>query len=177
LEPDKRIAAELPPKQTYREFVQTYEESERREKKQRFQDKIRISKMIEKIKSKVVADDLSRRDIIMSCRTSTREARDNGLVPILLFRSPAVDVLVRHCVHRPSECRATEAQEIADNTSGYLETIDQSQWISFACMLEIEPFEIKLKQYCQEKYQDFDSFICQLCRPNFFQNSFKRMIL
>jgi hypothetical protein len=32
LEPDKRIAAELPPKQTYREFVQTYEESERREK-------------------------------------------------------------------------------------------------------------------------------------------------
>jgi hypothetical protein len=133
--------------------------------------------MIEKIKSKVVADDLSRRDIIMSCRTSTREARDNGLVPILLFRSPAVDVLVRHCVHRPSECRATEAQEIADITSGYLETIDQSQWISFACMLEIEPFEIKLKQYCQEKYQDFDSFICQLCRPNFFQNSFKRMIL
>jgi hypothetical protein len=146
-------------------------------KKQRFQDKIRISKMIEKIKSKVVADDLSRRDIIMSCRTSTREARDNGLVPILLFRSPAVDVLVRHCVHRPSECRATEAQEIADITSGYLETIDQSQWISFACMLEMEPFEIKLKQYCQQKYQDFDSFMRQPCRLNFFQNSFQRMIL
>jgi hypothetical protein len=78
-------------------------------------------------------------------------------------------------IGQASECRATEAQEIfADNTSDYLETIEQSQCISFAFLSEMEPFEIKLKQYCQEKYQDFDtSFMCQPCRPNFFQNSFQ----
>ena len=172
----EELLQNAPPEEAYREFVQTYEEFEQaavaaqeerqdklerkeEEKKQKFQD--RVFKMIEKIKSKVVVDDLSRRDLIMSVRPPTPEEQGHRPVPVLVFKCPAVDALVRHYVHFPNECRATEAREIAGNISSYLDTIEESQCMSFAFLSEADPFEMKLKQYCQEKYLDLNSFLGQ----------------
>jgi hypothetical protein len=162
---------DAPPPQAYQAFVQTYEghataavtaQEERQErtqrkeeaKKQKFRE--RVVKMIEKVKRGV---DSSQRDLVMSFRTPTEEDRRQKPVPVFVFNCPAVHALMRHYVHFPRECGATEAREIAENINGYLETIEVSQCLTFSFLSEADPFENKLKQYCQAKYPDLGSLV------------------
>lgn len=172
------MVSHLAPEQDYKEFVQTYDDSQEEAKAV---EQFRLEK---KERARTEAADRRKRSSLQvvskikdlldepwwEFALSNTETGFTGKSPCLIFESPFCDELLRECVISPSKAKRSVIKEIAAKINRYFQSINEQQLLEFSFLSEEDPFEAALKRHCLGLFPDLKSVVlCSCADRRFFE--------
>jgi len=163
------IVSHAPPESAYEEFIEAYENStadasarqtERYEKKRIARDatqqkrKENALRMIGQIRELL---DSSWRDYALDY-TDSRSWRNWHGIPCVRFKIGVCNELLEPYVLSPSKAKTKSVvSSLAAKIDGRFRAIES--FLKFSFLSDAAPFELRLKQYCQQRYPDLRIFL------------------
>lgn len=103
---------------------------------------------------------------------SCEQEHQSSIHPAIKFLSPFVDSLPRQHISAPSKMKSRSKQRnVAKQIDEHFELFFKRQFVQFGFLSQRNPFEAKLKMFCDQKCPDLDSILLtEQVNANFFDS-------